>query len=360
MDNQSKTSTKPSTSISSKDNGFVDSATGQAMLPSLMSPEQEQQFQIRQNKFVGDNSLRDSIRHIQSYDIADQYLPMYLRLSDEEIYYLRFIARFRSVQKLQLLREATLFPEIFDGSRLTKDLHRLVVSGLIWRWSYRHPVIDSNIDVFTLSGNGYRFLETIYGQEYHFHPQNFYRLPGVFHVRFWETVDIYQLLVSLPAYRGSSNVFSGGKGELMHSIVTSPLQVALALKQEDIRNFVFYPALQHDGDSFFQKVVVKWDQFTNHGEKTNQAVNSLPGKQNVLAFYTASIKQATDLTEKLELGQFNFPIIFLVGSIIKKYGVTKAFLAPIRNPEAGKPILQPLELDNIMEEGENTHAEDEA
>lgn len=186
--------------IKLENNSFIDSKTGQTILPSLMTKEQEEMFSIHQNKFLKGESLRDSIARVKSYEIADQYLTTFVNLEDTDIYYLKFIAMFKSVQQLQLIRQTALFPMIYGRAHLRDSLKRLIVNGLIWRWTYRHPVYNDDVNVYTLSGNGYRFLETIYGQEYYFHPQNFYSLPDYFHIRFGKlSISTSYVLVCLPS-----------------------------------------------------------------------------------------------------------------------------------------------------------------
>lgn len=333
-------------------NPFVDSQTGKVILPSLLSLEQEQKFEIKPTQFIGNYSLSASIAHVRHYSIPDEFREAYMRLTEVDLYYLKFIARFKSVQKIHLLRQASLFPEIFDDSRLSESLHRLLVNGLVWRWKYKHPVYGKKIDVYTLSGYGFEFLTFIYGYQGYFNPRHYYswRFPNVYQLRFWETVDIYQTLVSLDAYKDSSELYRGN-----NKIMFSPLQVALELGKYNVKNFIYYPTLQVDGDKYYEAALEKWDVFTKHGTDITQQVNNLPGKQNILTFYTATYKLACQFATSLQLAQYRFPIIFMIGSLISSQGVSHSFYAPLTDKEEGTEPIQEVNFDNILQTGSGSN-----
>lgn len=310
-----------------EDNQFFDQKTGKLVLPSLMTKAQEEDFKIYPSWFVDDNSFSDSIRRIRNYDNADQYRSVYLTLSQSDIYYLKFIADFKSVQKLHLIRQAKLYPDLFDVSKVSSSIRHLFLNNLIWKWTYDHPIYGEKIQVYTLSSNGYYFLKSLFGREHYFYPMLFLspRIPDVFHVRFWETVDLYQMLSSLPIYRGSTTLFNGTDEK---KLMNSPLQVSLMLNGNTQR-LVFYPTLQNDGDKYYQTVISKWSDFTDDGSELTRGVNGLPGKQNILTFYSSTLQYAKEFAKKFQLSQRKFPTLFVVGSMIKSYGVQSSFFAPI-------------------------------
>lgn len=331
------------------DSRFVDPETGQLILPSLMDKDQEEHFKIYPTWFVGDSTFGDSLRKIRNYDNADQYRSVYINLSQADLYYLKFIASFKSAQKIHLIREALLYPELFDAAKVDKSLKHLFINNLVWRWSYDHPVYGKTIDVYTLSANGYYFLKTLFGREHYFYPMLLLspRIPDIFHIRFWETIDLYQLLASIPAYRGSTTLFGGSEEK---KLMKSPLQVALHLKDE-VQNLVFYPMLLTDSDQYYSSVIERWDDFTNKGENLSTEVNELPGKQNVLTFYSPTLKYAVEFAKKFKLGQYHFPILFVIGSVIKKYGIQDAFFAPLIGEKDNE--LKQVKFKELLDETAN-------
>lgn len=310
-------------------NAFKD---GEDILPSLMTREQEQQFKIQNNWFVDDLSKLDSLKSIRNYEIADQYRSIYLHLNQNDELLLNFIAEFKSVQKLHILREAALFPELFDSKTVNRTLRNLFINNLIWKWEYDHPVYGRAVDVYTLSTNGYYLLRLMSGKDEYFYPGLFLnrKLPDIFHVRFWETIDLYQVFVSLPAYRGSTTLFNGDDD---NKIVNSPLQVAIE-DQKDTRNLIIYPVLQTDGDIYYDHVIKKWAEYTNQGNGIGKSINKLPGKTNVLTFYVPTGQLAAEFSDHFQLSEAPFPIYFIVGSIIQRYGINQAVYVPDQSQNA--------------------------
>lgn len=313
-----------------KDSQFVNPQNGTAMLPSLINPEDEENFEIHRNFYIkGYVDLRDSVRQIRQYEIADQYNNVLTQLDFEDEYWLKFIAMFKSVQKLQLKREARMFPQLLDELNLDHCLNKLFRNGLIMRWTYHHPIDGKDIPVYTLTGNGYRFLKTFYSNSNYFHPQDFLNLNWRYHLRFWETLDVYQVLVSLPAYRASTTMFHGD----IHKkkvLLPSSLQINLELTQGKPKNLVFYPALYNDNLNYYKDATIKWNKFTKAGQDLNVQINDLPAGQNVLAFYAPTIERAQQINEFLQLSKFAFPSLFLVGLEITRKGLPQAFFLPDR------------------------------
>lgn len=318
--------------VSLADNQFIDEKTGVAMLPSLINPEDELNFKIKRNWFVhGYPTILGSVKKIRHYEIFDQFNNVLTKLNFQEQYWLQFIGMFKSVQKLQLKREARLFPQLVSENDLDDCLNHLFMNGLIMKWSYYHPIDETEIPVYTLTGNGYRLLINFYNTHY-FHPQNFFNLNDRYHLRFWETLDVYQLLISLPAYRRSSTWFQGDPKNKKR-ILPSPLQVNLELNESKPKNLIFYPTLYNDNKDFYKDVVLRWNKFTDQGQSLNTPVNDLPVGQNVLAFYVPTIERASELNDYLKLYTWAFPTLFLVGFEITTQGLPQAFYLPDRQTQ---------------------------
>ena len=84
-------------SVDLKDNQFINNKTGLAMLPSLINAEDETTFSIKRDFFLKDYvTLRDSIKAIKKYEIADQYNIVLERMSTQAEYWLKFIGMFKS------------------------------------------------------------------------------------------------------------------------------------------------------------------------------------------------------------------------------------------------------------------------
>lgn len=328
------------------DNQFIDAQTGVAMLPSLINPEDELKFKIKRDWYInGYPTVVASVRQIRHYELFDQYNDVLDKLDFQEQYWLQFIGMFKSVQKLQLKREARLFPQQVSENNLDNCLKHLFMNGLIMKWEYYHPIDDAKIPVYTLTGNGYRLLINFYNQNY-FHPQNFFNLNPRYHLRFWETLDVYQLLISLPAYKGSSTWFQGEpkKGK---RILPSPLQINLELNQGKPKNLVFYPVLYNDNINYYKDVTLKWSNFTDEGQSLNKPINDLPMGQNVLTFYVPTLERAAQLNDTLKLANFAFPSLFLVGFEITSQGLPKAFYLPDRQTKG----LRQYSFPDVLREG---------
>ncbi len=334
-------------SVDLQSSQFIDEKTGTAMLPSLITSEDEQNFKIDRDFYLkGFTNLRESVRQIRRYEIADQYNNVLDQMDGQTEYWLKFIGMFKSVQMLQLYRNAHMFPTILDDSRIKKSLYFLMKNGLIVKWKYYHPINESEIPVYTLSGNGYRLLMNFYKDNY-FHPQNFWNLDDRYHLRFWETLDVYQILVSLPAYHASSTLFKG-KPLQQQPLMPSPLQVNLELIKGKPKNLVIYPALHNDYENYYKDAVMKWAKYIDAEQSLDFQINKLPKAQNVLTFYTPTLKRAYQLDELLKLKDFKFPCLFLVGTSISNEGIDKAFFVPNRREEG----LRQVHFENILKENE--------
>lgn len=338
-----------------EDNPFVDS-DGKTFLPSIFTEDEEKKFEIDYDwTREGYSSLEDSVAHIYHYEIADEYNYVITQLSSEDLYWLKFIGRFKSVQKLQLDRQTALYPKVLNRKQEKRSLNELFSFGLIWKWSFKRAFLDKPVKVYTLSSNGYRFLEYFFSKERtYFNPQNYFRLDQKYHIRFWETVDLYQLLLSLPIYRGFETYFNLGGINLKNGKkknLFSPLQEALEIFPNQVKNFVFFTALQSDNDDYYKKAINRWAVFTENGKNLSKDVLSLSGNQNVLAFYAPTVSVAERLNKNLSLPEFGFPILLLIGSVIQKDGITQAFYHP---DHANKTLdLQRMVLPNLVDEGDN-------
>lgn len=256
-----------------KDNPFVDEKTGKLYLPSLYTQEEvdkflnDKDFKIHRTFFRKKyGSLQQSVAHMYTYVIADDFNYVMSQLSDENLYWLKFIGRFKSIQTLQFYRQAALFPENFSRKRAEESLEKLYKYELIWKWSFKRDFIDKPLYAYTLTVNGFRFLEYFFSKRTYFQPQNYFILPDTAHIRFWETVDIYQLMLSLPQYKGFDTLLNlGVNHEGTNRKLSSPLQIALELTPGRVKNLVFFPAVPGDKDLYYKDVLVRWNRFTLEG-----------------------------------------------------------------------------------------------
>lgn len=344
-----------------KNNPFVDTETGKLYLPSLYTKEEVDKFVedktykihrvFARKKYA---SLQQSVAHIYTYAIADDFNYVMGQLSDEDLYWLKFIGRFKSVQTLQISRQTALFPNTLTRKRVEEALEKLYKYDLIWKWGFKRDFIEETLYSYTLTVNGFRFLEYFFSkQRVYFQPQNYFILPDTAHIRFWETVDIYQLLHSLPQFKGYETLLNLGiNREGTNRKLSSPLQVALEMTPGRVKNLVFFPAVPGDRDSYYKDVLVRWNRFTLEGSDLQKNVNGLPGTQNVLVFYTPTFDLAQKLNEELKLPEWNFPILLLVGSVIEKDGIIKAFYLPDHRNKTNK--LQSLSLENLVKDDGNS------
>ena len=338
-----------------KDNPFVDEKTGKLYLPSLYTQEEvdkflnDKDFKIHRTFFRKKyGSLQQSVAHMYTYAIADDFNYVMSQLSDEDLYWLKFIGRFKSIQTLQIYRQTALFSENFSRKRAEESLEKLYKYELIWKWSFKRDFIDKPLYTYTLTVNGFRFLEYFFSKRTYFQPKNYFILPDTAHIRFWETVDIYQLMLSLPQYKGFDTLLNlGVNHEGTNRKLSSPLQIALELTPGRVKNLVFFPAVPGDKDLYYKDVLVRWNRFTLEGSDLQKNVNGLPGTQNVLAFYTPTFDLAQKLNEELKLTDWNFPILLLVGSVIERDGIVKAFYLPDHRNKTKE--LQNLSLEKLVE-----------
>lgn len=330
--------------VSLEKNRFVTN-DGRTIMPSLITFDAEQDFKIKRSfEINGYIDSLDSIQHIHKYQIYDQYLDVYQRLTGEDKYWLKFIGRFKSVQALQLQNQLMLSNGVLQIQEMWNSVNRLLKFGLLQKWKYYHPAVKKDISVFTLSGNGFRFLETFWGDQHYFQPQNFYTLQDKFHLRFWETVDVYQVLSSLPVFKNFQTLFNGYLNK-NKKIIASPLQISMELLPNRLNNLIFYTALQTDNSLYYKTVITDWNNLTERGKDMNLKIKHLPQVPAVLTFYAPTLKTADRLSQSLQMQEQPFTILFLVGEKVKAQGLPYSFYLPSnRNGQ-----LQQLSLSNLIE-----------
>lgn len=347
-------SNKDYKAVSLAENPFIKSSC-KIYMPSIFTNDEEAAFTIARDwQQPGYATIRESINHIYTYQYASDYRYVYKLLDDKDMYWLKFIARFKSVQSLQLQRQVAIYPNMLSRNKENEALKKLFKYGLTWKWSFERDYLEKPVTVYTLSDDGYRFLEYIFGNNNsYFQPQNFFRLDIKYHIRFWEIVDVYQLFLSMPFYKGFDTYFSLGSLDAENRKkrnLYSPLQECLELFPNQKKNCVFFPALQTDNDDYYKKAITLWSKFTEDGSNLEKPVGKLEGSQNVLAFYAPTVSVADRLNSNLSLSLFNFPILILVGSVIQKEGLLKAFYVPDKNGEL--PKLKRIELPGLINEGD--------
>ena len=315
------------------DNPFV-SNEGITKMPSLVSPDDQRTVKIKHNFYVkGYITKQGSVGAIKDYAITDNYNYVFSKLLNaEDLYWLKFIARFSSVQNMQILNQIDLTNKLFRMRRAWESINRLQRLGLVQRWLYFHPIQNENVGVYTLTGNGWRFMVSFYPDDHYFNPMRFWTLPSNMHLRFWQMVDVYQLMESLPAYKCYNTMFNGFPRD-QKMISSSPLQIALEIQPGHIVNLVFYSLLESDDSDYYKDACEKWSKLTNAGKYITFKIPNLPygqGITNAIAFYSPTYDYANSVSTDLALAKWGFSSLFLIGENIKTEGVTKAFYMPDR------------------------------
>lgn len=301
-------------------------------MPSLVSPADQRKPKIERNFYLhGYVTKVGSVGAIKDYAITDDYNYIFSHvLTNADIYWLKFIARFASVQNIQILNQVDLSNKLFKMRGAWASINRLQRLGLVQRWLYSHPVQKEKVGVYTLTGNGWRFMVAYYPDDHYFNPERFWDLPENIHLRFWQMVDIYQLMESLPAFHGYNTMFNGFPRE-QKMISSSPLQIALEIEPKHIVNLVFYSLLECDSPNYYKDACDKWSKLTSAGKNITFSIPDMPkgqGVTNAIAFYSPTYDYANKVSTDLQLGKWGFSSLFLIGENIKAEGVTKAFYMP--------------------------------
>lgn len=332
-----------------EDNPFV-TKDGITRMPSLVSEPDQRMVQIEQNFYIrGYVSKVGSVRAIRDYSITDDFRHVFAdELNEADKYWLKFVARFGSVQNMQLLNQVNLTNHIFKMYDMWQSINRLQRLGLVQRWLYKHPVQGEDVGVYTLTGNGLRFMQSFYPRDHYFNPMRFWTLPANMHLRFWQMVDVYQVLASLPAFRGYNTMFNGFPRE-QKMIASSPLQIALEIEPTHIVNLVFYSLLESDSSDYYKDACQKWSKLTEAGNATTFAIPDLPqgqGITNAIAFYAPTYEYANKVSTDLDMAQWGFSSLFLIGEDIKSKGIVYSFYMPDRT----NSNLQRLQLPYLVKE----------
>lgn len=295
------------------------------ILPSLISPQQEASIRLKQDFFIDEKySLNKNVESIKKYRFSDDYNPIFLRLSPLDKYLLHFIGAFKSVQLLHLYRLLEIFPQLLDGENKTnqiiRSLNRLQKNGFIRKWNFKQEILNKTLYTFTLTGHGYMFLNTFYGNKY-FNPNNF-ELRNDWHLRAWEAVDVYEFGASQKEYAGKFSIFFNGinnEGTSGTQIRTSLLQMAFTKENALNQNLVIYCALYKDTTQFYVDIVKQWKELTDLlGD--NFSINDLDVGQNFLAIYVPTQEMAKNLITELSATISEAELIFIVGSLIRLKG----------------------------------------
>lgn len=345
--------------ITLNENTFIDVNDGKISLLSFINGEDEKDFRIKRNLFIkGRITLKESIVARHKYKNAEDYMDVICDMKQASLYVLKLIGMFKSIKLTQLRRHISLFPDIINNSELNSSLGYLTKMNLIMPWEYQ-PVKSDNIQdriVYTLTSYGFGLLRYGYDMQC-FNPQNFLYMNPRSHIKFWEIVDMYQVLISLPIYKQSSTFFND-QGNFN---ISSPLQINVKLSRNHLANLVFYPVLNNDNENFYKKILAQWDNFV-HKENSDagdddgddelllqKKVNDLPITNNILTFYIPTIERANYLTSELQLGDFTFPILFIIGEQIINEGIEKAFFEPNEESDG----LDIYSYQNLLTENED-------
>ncbi|MDR2833967.1 MAG: hypothetical protein LBV67_09650 [Streptococcaceae bacterium] len=251
------------------------------------------------------------------------------RIDDNTRQVLYVIASVTSIQKMQLQRT---FEEY---NNLECSLKILLEQRLIQRWKYFNPKIKKDVDVFTLSGDGYYFLDTIQEKlEFDFYtianPFKWHDWLPSMHVRFWMYVDVFNGYSKLQEYQNYHTHFGSFSiqeinedtqeivGVKKYTPVYTNGVVTLNLTSNkgitNSTNLFLYAILDNDSKSFKfpKKVLNRFENvFKDFGNK--KITNSeYEGVRQLLTFVVPSKKTADAFLDELLIRKIEYTIAFIV------------------------------------------------
>ncbi|MBS0954964.1 hypothetical protein [Lactiplantibacillus plantarum] len=310
------------------DKGALLNEEGKGQFISLLRRTDEENFKKVPWHYIGNNNLMESLAKIKNYNIASDYRRTFLSLNNVEISYLCFIGRFASVLYPQIITEHLSFTDVFgkfDQAETDSDLSRLYKWGLIEKYKYFHPILQENISFYTLSGDGFRLLQYVYGSELKMlHPNMFYQFKDSYNIRFWQVIDLYEAINELPGLAKYSTFFVGTEE---HHVPMSPLQFSLEISHNTYRNYIVYSMLQTDKLDYYQRLLLAYYHFQEEEKPhdTNQLLKGFPDGEIVLVFYVPTIASAKRMVQALGVALSRVKFQFIISIQIKNAGFDHAF-----------------------------------
>lgn len=354
------TQTSVTGAVELQDNLFMDSE-GRFYVPSYLTYQQTRDMsEVTRNYQLAEYpTLRASVASKKKYTSSLGYADVLENLTFGELFVLRFIGIFSSVQKLQVRRQCQLFKKRFeDHHEAVTDKH---IAQILRRLEKKSLILKNNFDriddsgekkitvCYTLDVEGYHYLKNYYGQSFTVNDPDVWFLwsrgTALRHLRCWECVDVYQFFQSLPAFRGFNTLFAGqstgiptAHGPLVCSTLQVSLKILFGQKATGIFNLVCYPCVQTDGVKFYKSVLSRWQKWLyrdESGEVTETKPNPnkpIPGLEqgyNALAFIVPDEDMANYLNSSLKLFEFkDTMILFIVLNRIQEKGALHALLLP--------------------------------
>lgn len=337
---------------------------GQMIMPSFYLTRQQEAIDAQMD-FLQEpgETKRNAVSRVRNYIHYDEMRKIFTSMPMRRFELIRYIGNFKSVQAIQMDRLVKIFPDIFTSNNVRKDLLALYLQGLVQLWKFRETREDDIPEIkqkwhytYTLTGFGFQFLkmfdtytaqavtkqDILKPQNSYFNPDLFDKFPSNIHIKFWQSVDLHMLFVCSEKYIDSTFSFVGDADV---KCPRSPLQVSvqdfnLSPNQTfDKANLIVYNALMSDwredlsddnskmANQFVSLInpLVFWSRFTKKGAEITKSITSLPdAKANILCFYFSTYEEAKNFALAMDLAEFRFPIMLIVGEKIcnRNHGLT--------------------------------------
>lgn len=298
---------------------------GETYLPSLLTHTPDTTLKIKSNLGSNSDEVEKRIKHLPVYETEADYGRNFIRCSQVARAVLKFVAMFRSVQKLQIERQAMLFPDVFTttNSRKIEDgINQLLAKDFIHPRQYYHEYKEKWLPFYTLTQNGYYAMKYFEQVEMNYYPpRRFKEDPPSQHERFWQLVDLYQAVRGNDNFKGFTHFFNGFKST---KIPISFCVLALEVSPSNVLNFIVYPVVDSDFPVYLEKKLLYWSNLIDLGN-SERRIEKLGGKINVFTIYVNTKEKARYLIENLRLEQYDFHIIFIIGEELSTKGISNAF-----------------------------------
>lgn len=344
---------------------FIDE-DGTIILPSLFTLEEERNFKIWYAHNLGKLNKAESFKQICSYEDFDDYRRVYRQIDRREMFFLRFMGRYGSVQAIHIRRMCALYPKEFglDTTKsITKTVTRLRRLGLVERYQFYQPQIQADVYAYTLTGNGFRFLKYINKKNFdlNFNPNIVLFSRDTVHIRRWQVCDLFQGAISIPGYSGVNTNFLG-----FHNCDMPGANFSFSLEtaKDKYTNFVTFFALEIDKNDYHARTLNKWDKFKKLGHETTP-IPGLAGETNLLTFYVPTLSKARNMCLALQLYMSEIDCCFIVGEEMAHVGIADSFYIPSRETDFENCLVQ-LDMSfalnterSLGDLGEQEHATDD-
>lgn len=298
---------------------------GETYLPSLLTHTPDSALEIKSNLGSNNEEVEKRIKHLPIYETESDYGRNFIRCSQVARAILKFVAMFRSVQKLQIERQAMLFPDVFtttNSRKIDDGINQLLAKDFIHPRQYFNEYKEKWLPFYTLTQSGYyamKYFEQV--EKNYYPPRRFKEDPPSQHERFWQLTDLYQAVRGNEKFRGFTHFFNGFK---QAKIPICFCAIALEVSPGNVLNFIVYPVVDTDYPLFLEKKLLYWSNLIESGN-SERPIEKLAGKINIFTIYVNNKLKAEYLLEQLRLEQYDFHIIFIIGEELSTKGISNAF-----------------------------------